>query len=278
GAADTVPWVWTETNDMAATGQPAGPDKLCFRVPCAAFTDTRLQCFGTCVTAGNLTASAWPELVADFITKLTAAQFHVNNATLIAAMVSGSTAVTGTSSATEANQGTYAPLAGNIELQAIDYRLKHGMCDNDVLEVVLPTWVRGMIRSDLAKRNGVDLLSVTDGQIAGFFNDRGVRVQYVQDWQIGVTGFLGLTTPATTWPDNVTFLIYAAGTWAKLQGLQLNLGVVRDSTLNSTNDYTAGWTEDCNTVVKIGHESRAVFVDVSATGVTAQQVDLTVAA
>jgi hypothetical protein len=50
--------------------------------------------------------------------------------------------------------------------------------------------------------------------------------------------------------------------------MTLDLGVIRDSTLNATNDYTAAWMEECYLVAKIGHESRVVTVDVCANGTT----------
>jgi hypothetical protein len=36
--------------------------------------------------------------------------------------------------------------------------------------------------------------------------------------------------------------------------------------LNSTNDHTAAWAEDCYALLKPGHESRVVTVDICSSG------------
>jgi hypothetical protein len=63
-------------------------------------------------------------------------------------------------------------------------------------------------------------------------------------------------------------MIYAAGTFIKGNGLRLDLGVVRDSTLNETNDFTAAWSEECHLVAKVGHESRRYTIALNVAGDT----------
>jgi hypothetical protein len=97
-----------------------------------------------------------------------------------------------------------------------------------------------------------------------------VRAQFVYDWQSGfdTDPFGDPDTIATTWPSSIDFLIYAPGTFVRGQGLQLDLGVVRDSVLNERNDHTAAWMEDCYAVAMVGHESRLVTADVCVAGTT----------
>jgi hypothetical protein len=255
-------WLWTEADDiLAVTGSGTKP---CVRVPCPTFVEERLDCHGLCITAGNLTESAYPELIRNYLSLVMNAHRHVINQRIIAEIVAGSTSVTVT--------GTDVPITtgilGAIDLQIADYREKYRMCDNDPLEIVLPRWAKNAIRSDVAKRNGVDMLAVTDSQMMDWFDVRMARVQFVSDWQLGSTGQLGQTTASTAWPETVQFLLYAAGTWVVGNGLDLDLGVVRDSTLNAKNDHTAAWTEECNLVAQIGHESRLVTVNFCVNGAT----------
>ena len=63
-------------------------------------------------------------------------------------------------------------------------------------------------------------------------------------------------------------MVYAAGTFMRGNGLTLDLGVVRDSTLNETNDHTAGWTEECFLVAMVGHESRQYTISFAVNGRT----------
>jgi hypothetical protein len=259
----TNPWVWTESDDIAAvTGSPTKP---CVRVPCPDFDEARLECYGICLTAGNLTDAAYPEATRNYLKLLMAAHTRAMNTRYLAQMVAQSTAV-GTLGT--AGEGTAAPLLGSIELAAIDYRTRYGMCQDAILEVVLPAWVRGMIRSDLAKRSGMAMFEVTDQMIADWFDVRRVRVQLVTDWQVRTTGLPGFSTPASAWPTTVQFMLFAAGTFVRGNGMSLDLGVVRDSTLNETNDHTAAWSEECHLIAKFGHESRLYTVNVCADGTT----------
>lgn len=259
----TNPWVWTEGDDIAAvTGSPTKP---CVRVPCPDFDEARLECYGICLTAGNLTDSAYPEATRNYLALLMAAHARAMNTRYLAQMVAQSTAV-GTLGT--AGEGTTAPLLGSIELAAIDYRTRYGMCQDAVLEVILPTWVRGMIRSDLAKRSGMAMFEVTDAMIADWFTVRNVRVQLVTDWQVRASGTPGFSSALTSWPTTVQFMLFAAGTFVRGNGMSLDLGVVRDSTLNSTNDHTAAWSEECHLIAKFGHESRLYTINVCADGTT----------
>lgn len=264
----SVPWLWTESDDVAAvTGTGTKP---CIRVPCASFNEARLECFGYCLTAGNLADSAFPEATKHFLSLLMAAQIRVENFRYLAQMVSLSTLATAATGIGAAGAGAVAPLLGAIELAAVDYRARYGMCVDDVLEVVLPDWIEGVLRSDLARRTGMDLdaISVTDQMIANWFDARGVRVQLVGEYQLRTAGYPGAATPATGWPTTVEFMIYSAGTFIRGDGMTLDLGVVRDSTLNKTNDHTAAWTEECHLIAKFGTESRRYVVNICADGTT----------
>jgi hypothetical protein len=74
---------------------------------------------------------------------------------------------------------------------------------------------------------------------------------------------------ATDWPATVNFFIYSAGTYVRGDGGTLDLGVVRDSVQNETNDFTLMWTEQFISTCKVGYESRLYAVAAAACGVTA---------
>lgn len=248
------PWLWTETDDQATvTGTP---NKPCVRVPCPSFDERRLECYGICVTAGNLTDDAYPEAVRNFIRLMMVAHGRAANGRIIATMESLSSAcVTGGCFA--AAGPAYTQIFSGAELAAIDYRERYGMCETDVLELIMPKWIVGVVRADLARRTGVEqLLSVTRAQIVQYFADRNIRVQFVSDWQVRGASQFGNSTALNCWPTSVNVMIYAAGTFLLGNGLTLDLGVVRDSVLNAENDHTAAWSEECHLVARIGHESR----------------------
>lgn len=258
-------WSWTEQQDVEALTSDSTV-KTCVRVPCSGFDEVRAHCDGLCVTAGNLTDFAYPEMIENFIQLVMAGRAHRTNQLILEQMADESTAVDMTGS----NEGTTSSVLNSVELQAIDYRERFRMCEDAIIEVVLARWVFGAIRADLANRNGIDMLSVTNNQIAGWFDDRNIRAQFVADWQSGFTGSpIGAPgTIATEWPATTQFMLYAPGTFVRGQGLQLDLGIVRDSVLNERNDHTAAWMEDCYAVAQVGHESRLVTTDVCTSGVT----------
>lgn len=261
----TVPWLWTETDDiLTVTGST---NKPCIRVPCSAMTNVRLECYGICLTAGNLADNAWPESTRNFLRLLMAAHYHASNGRYIAQIVTAAgTVITGCS---DSGSGTTAPILGTAELGAWDYRTKFGMCDTDVLEWIMPAWAKGPMRADLAKRTGVsDFMCVPDSAIGQWFDCRNIRVQFVDDFQVRATGQPGAATAITQYPSFVNGLLYAAGTVARGNGMTLDLGVVRDSTLNAENDFTAAWMEECHLIARFGHEVRNYRIGICPDGTT----------
>jgi hypothetical protein len=255
----SMPWLWSEVDDIATV--TGGPNKPTLRVPCPSFSDVRLECYGVQLTAGNLTDDAYPEATGNTLKLLNTAHDHVINARYIAAMLALSSASITISGS--GNRPAFNQVLSGLDMAATDYRAKFGMCEDDVLEVVAPFWLADVIVADLAyrTRSTSDLLSVSEEAISGFFADRKLRVQWVNDWQVRGAGQFG--SPAalpggavTAWPTSASVMVYAAGTFLRGNGLTLDLGVIRDSVLNAENDHTVAFTEECHLIAKVGHESR----------------------
>jgi len=263
-------WLWTEANDIAAAGNDGGVDdvtKPCVRIPCPTWDEERLAMHGLCVSNGNLADLAFPSNTRRFLDLVLAGHIHSMNGRRIAAAVAASQAVTMGAS----TFGATANVLGAVELQIADMQDKYRMATTSVLEVVFPRWVRPLVRSDLAKRLGVDLLAVTDEMIVDWFAVRGAMVQFVYDWQ-------SLQTPPNVagspdgyreaYPATVSFLVYPAGTFVNGRGPSLELGVTRDSAQIAVNDHTAAFTEEGWLTIRVGHESRVVTVPALPTGST----------
>jgi hypothetical protein len=263
-----VVWTWTNTQDVAAaTGTAQSGVKPCVRVPCPAYRDYELACDGMCVTVGNLTNDAFPELIANHLRLVEAIHAHYMNTRLIAQLVST------TNSTAVGTIGTDEPansvVLGAAALQRRDYIEKYSMCDDAIVENIYPRWAKDVMREDLKYRTGVsDLMCVTDSMLADWLDCRNIRAQFVADWQVRASGFPGATGASTAWPATMQFLTFPAGTFVRGQGMTLDLGVVRDSVLNATNDFTAAWMEECWLLAKVGHESRLVTLDIGVNGRT----------
>jgi hypothetical protein len=256
------PWLWSETDDiLTVTGSVNKPT---LRVPCSSFTSGRLEAYGLTLTAGNLTDSAYPEQTQNFLKLLRMAYAHAINARLISLVVAGATSFSGLGAA---NMPAFQTILDAVELTATDYRNKFAMADDAVLEVMLPRWVLAVMRADLAWRNNVERESVPDSVIRGYFTDRGVRVQFVSDWQVRGSGLPGTSaTTLTKFPATADMLIFAPGTFLHGQGMSLDLGVVRDSVLNAENDFTAAWAEETHMIAKVGHEARKYTITFGVNG------------
>lgn len=270
---NAVGFTYTEAQDEDGLYVPGSPntegDKPCYKVEFPDFVEARLNLSGLCITAGLLAQRGYPEVIARTVRGALVAHDHKMSAALINAVVAGSTAIT----MTAAQVGAVAPILDAIEKQTEHYRYSSRLARSTTLEAVFPFWIHGAIRSDLALRNGVaNSMDVTDAQINAWFNSRGVRAQFVYDWQdingTAATSFLA-------WPTTVKFLLYAAGTWVKGGSDIITLDTIYDSVLLGQNDYTALFTEEGWLVAKLCFDSRVVTVAIDPSGTTGQGVPLT---
>lgn len=251
GDANGALWTWTEDS------RDEEEEKQCLYIPCPDFTDHRLVAEGLCVTAGNLTDRAFPELTRRLIALAINGHLHRLSAAIINDIANTAVGVTVAGINSTASGSTLAA----IDLQVQDYRSQHRMSVNAVLETVFPLWVKAMIRSDLALRHGADATNVTDANVDAHFAARGIRAQFVHDYQP-----LFGQAARTAWPTTFDFLLYPAGGYVRGDGGTIDLGVVRDSVLNATNDFTAAWTEQLYLVAQVGPVAREVTVPINVDG------------
>lgn len=257
-AADGL-WSWDEDDHDNAHGEEPTASKPCLYIPCPTFTDYRLIAEGLCITAGNLTDRAFPELTSRFVQLAVNSHLHRLSGAILTTISTGATGVTMGAVDTSAA----GSILNAIDLQVEDYRSQYRMSVNAVLEAVFPLWTKAVIRADLAMRTGVALTNVTDAMVDEHFAARKVRAQFVHDY-----GALYSASAKTAWPTTIDFLLYAAGAYLRGDGGTIDLGVVRDSTLNATNDYTAAWTEQLYLVAQVGPAAREVTVNFGVDGVT----------
>lgn len=242
-----------------------GP-KPVYQVPCTEFEEVRLSAAGMHIQAGLLQQRGYPELVARTIRGALVAHEHKMSERIIAAMEAKSTAV----SMDSGQIGALAPVLTAIELQVEHYRYAQRLSRSTTLEAIFPYWVRGAIRTDLSRRQGVDLTDVPDSRIDAWFKSRGVNPQFVYDWQ-AITGEAGAFK---AWGSSVKFLLYSAGTFVKGGQDVITLDTVYDSTLLGQNDYTALFTEEGYLVAKRGHDARVVTVPLNPNGGTGTGIKL----
>jgi hypothetical protein len=262
----------------------AGTTKTCLEIPCPDFVDDRLGVTGICLTGNILSIRGYPEFTATFTRGAMAASAHQVNREQIAAMVAGSTAVSLTAFAPWATDGsTVSQVLSAIEMATVDIKYRLRLQRTATLEVVLPFWILAQMRADWIRRNGGDYantLTLADSAITGALSARGVRAQFVYDWQDSfatgaVSGSPGASTPITSLPSSLQFLIYPAGTWVRAVNDVITLNSVYDSTKLATNQVTHLFTETGWKMIRMCPLSRVYTVPVCPSGKTTSLGTLT---
>jgi hypothetical protein len=138
--------------------------------------------------------------------------------------------------------------------------------------VLAPIWVKDAMREDLAWQmpgNG-DSLAAADSVIESYFRARNVNVS----WHLDAPGFADevAASELDDFPTSFDWYLYAEGAFLFLDGGTLDLGIVRDADLVSTNDYKT-FTESFEGVARIGAESIRVTTTSHVAGASAGTVD-----
>lgn len=260
---------YTEAELMA---NPA-PTKPCMEIPCVDFNECRLEVDGMCITGDIPQARAYPEVVAQFLQGATCARAHRTNALKIGRVLAGSQ---NDGVVTVTGYGATANVLSAIELKITEYRYRGLRDPNVTLEIVLPFWIRGVIRADVANKNGYDdPYDVTDAQIEAWFRSRGVIPRWVYDWQsLPAICATPPAAPVAAWPTQVEFIIYEAGTWVVATQDVITLENLYDSTLIRQNKFTALFVEDAFCVMKRCNPSIRFQVPICPSGNTGAQVEV----
>ena len=234
----------------------AGTPKTCYEVPCPPFQEVRLEACGICLTSPILTEAGYPELVAAFLKEAMIAHQHAITAKLLTQALAAATPIELASRGSSASD-----ILDHVEFIATVARSNFRIGFSATVEVVLPNWVAGAIRSDLSIRNGVDLLSVTDADIASYFAARNVSLQFIQSWQV-------LDETATGYPAEVEALIYPAGTFVKGVSPVISLDAVYDAASLKQNLYTALFYEQGVLLLQKCYKAYKTTIDLCSAGTT----------
>lgn len=234
---DTAGW-------SAAAGQQTETSKQVYQVTCPSTTECTVVPFPTILQFTNLEQRFYPEFIQHSITESMRFHDHFVNATHIAAMVTASTAQGGG----DTGGGGLVNVANLVGFEAMKYRDNFRMGPTDLLELVVPAWVIDALVADLVARNATTDFGNARARVLAAFNSLNVRVQAVQDWQSSADAADG------GWRTAADFLLFAPGTFVRLDGGSLDLGIVRDSTLNA-NNYFQVFEETFEVVCEVGHDS-----------------------
>jgi hypothetical protein len=263
--------LWTLQDDIdAATAGAPDPVKPCIRVNCGQEVVVYTDAIPLCLTFGNLNSRAWPELIERHTELGLISHARYAETRLLTRIGALSTAVSAT-----ALLGAARDYFVQLEQIAAGYRSRHRLDPKAKLRVLLPEWFRNALRADLTRQlpgDGQDVtFNLTDAQIDSFFRARNVEPSFFLDGETGQIFGTQAAGAISPFPANVIWYLFAEGTFLFLDGGTLDLGVVRDSTLNGTNDYKI-FLETFEGVAKVGIESLRVSSALKIWGAAAATV------
>lgn len=262
--------VWTLQNDVDAASN-SGIRKPSVRVDAGQEVTVHTQAIPLILTFGNMQARAYPEMVARHNELGLIAHCRTAEQQLLTQIGALSVAVSGPATQQLGAAREIFPL---IDRAAAAHRNRHRLGTMS-LRAIFPLWFKDELRSDLAMQmpgGQTDLnLAISDAQIDGWFTDRNINVTWALEGEAGQDYSALVPGGIADYPDEVIWYLFAEGTFLFLDGGVLDLGIVRDSTLNAANDYQM-FVESFEAVARVGYDSLRVTTAVKPTGASSAAV------
>lgn len=246
-----------EDRDGYTTQDPPGDTepKPCVSVECPDVDEAFVDAVSQCVTFGNLNYRVFPEQVQSFLKDLSVIFAETKEVFYLDGIDAGSTAVVSTPP-----YGAARGLVNDLLRASMNYRKRNHMPVGAPLDLLIPDWTVGLIKVDMVNDHslGMGFLGATLEQVrAELFASLNLNVTFYYDSETGAGQAFDATQnagPLNQWPETVVSYMYSPGTWVRLDVGTLDLGIVRDSVLNGTNDLQI-FSEQWIQVVKVGIES-----------------------
>lgn len=220
----------TEAQDEGGT-----MTKDCVVVPCPTDSEVRADIIAACLQAGNLATIAFPELIAAFQDLLGVQAARTRDSLLLDAIFADAQTIvpTETAQAYSAMNG----LVYNLLRLAAGYRSRHRLAASANFRALAPAWLADLLVADQDGRqfpNDVARASVAS-EIA---RKTGVLIDWYLDSRTGGAQIIGAQSDGdiVDFPDIAEVLLFPEGGILFIDQGEFNFGLIRDSTLNETND------------------------------------------
>lgn len=275
-----VTGLWTIADDIAAVTNPA-KRKPSFRVQPGPEVVVDTQAITMIMTFGNLMTRAYPELVARHTELALVAHARVAEQLLLTQIGALSTKV----DTVPQVAGAVQEMLYTVAKAVASYRNRHRMTQLTPLRAIMPAWFKEVLKADLAfGEGGLNSFAAADAAIEGFFRASNVNITWSLDGEAGqdysaltknvtFAGQTGNHAVLSDFPNEVIWYLFAEGTFSFMDGGTLDLGLVRDSTLNAANDYQT-FVETFENIVKFGNEALRIRSAYRPTGAAGGSVTL----
>lgn len=265
GAIDTT----TVANDLA------NATKTVQEFTCPSEQTAQVTAISERLQFGNFADRYWPENVAAVMSTARAAHSRHAERLLLEAMRSASTLLNANAGANP--MGGFPKFLGVIRTAARHYRYQFRLGEDAPLRLVLPSWLLDVLAMDIMFQEPgddltgtrINIASIVSGQLA----DINVSPIYQRD-DARTNDANGAGAPAftvqaagslTDYPGRVSALLFHEGAFLFLDGGTLDFGIVRDSTLNTSNRWQT-FFETFEAVAMVGLASWNITIEMCATG------------
>jgi hypothetical protein len=232
GAAVTT---WENTTDEV----PGESTKTRQTHACRTIREEELGAIVARMRFGNFQQRAFPEDVAHDLELLAARHARVAEVRLMDALIGDvniDVAQTGFF-------GTVRDVKHHFAQAAAEMRFTERTAAGAPIRAIVPDLLLDMIPSDVAFQTAsgeLDALLANEGTSRAILNSvRGLNYIFTLDTPTGADAFVTNSDGENLadWPDNFEIPFFYEGTVVFADGGTLDLGIIRDSTLNNTNDY-----------------------------------------
>lgn len=278
---------WTQEQDDlvdpdAAPDPVLNPRKSCYIVDCPGLLEASIYSTYLCLEFPNMTARFDDQWVAATTESANVAWSRFAENQVLSRIAAGSKAVNGVH-----RLGAVRDILLNYDRFIAYYRNRHRLNDAVPLRTIMPQWVVNLLQSDLAMQmtnaSPAELFAIARSSLENWFGTRGVNVTWHLDGLAGGTQntitfdsqvYADLAAGATVpnYPASVDAILYREGDWLFLDGGTLDLGLVRDSTLNMRNRYQT-FMETFEGVAFTGKESLRLKLPLVPSGAAAGTID-----
>jgi chemotaxis protein histidine kinase CheA len=262
--------VWTNANDTSAVFPNSGNlAKNSLTVGSASENTAYVDAITLQLQFGNLLTRAFPELIKRHNELALIQHARLAELTLLSKINAASTQVTSSSLI-----GAARDILVNVKRAAAAMRSRHRIDVSTQLRAIMPSWVLDAMAADLTlNMPGDNNLAVSAANINAMLASSNVTIT----WSIDQNSFgaqSGSAAALLEFPDSFTWFLFAEGTFVFLDGGTLDIGIIRDSALVSTNDYKM-FTETFEGLAMLGIESLAVTSTINVNGSAAALRDTT---
>ncbi len=210
--------------------------KDCVVVECPTDSEVRADIIAACLQAGNLASIAFPELIAAYQDLLGVQAARTRDSLLLDAVFADAQTIVPTETAQA--YSAFDGLIYNILRLAAGYRSRHRLAASANLRALGPAWLADLLVADLTARQFPSVEAARAGVAAEIQRRTQVSIDWYLDSRTGGGQVIGAQHDGDIldFPDIAEVLLWPEGGILFIDQGELNIGLVRDSTLNETND------------------------------------------